>query len=59
MIARAQRRAEQHGIHIGTLRGDARRQTQLALKNVQRSLERLRSYRQALATEREPGCAPR
>jgi hypothetical protein len=58
MIARAQRRVEQHGTHIGTLQGQTRRQRQLALKDVQRSLERLRSYRQALATERLPGCAP-
>ena len=60
MIVRAQRRAEQHGLSIGTLQGDARRQTQLALRNAQRSLERLKSYRRALITERRPGTeAPR
>jgi phage shock protein A len=54
MIARALQRAQQHESHVGS-RGDARQQSQRALKNVQRSLERLRRYRQALATERAPG----
>ena len=58
MIARAQRRAMQHGRHVGALRGDARKQSQVELKNVQRSLERLRRYRDALLTERAPGSAP-
>jgi len=55
MIARAQRRAHQYGVHLDGLEGEARRDSQLALSNVQRSLERLRSYRQALINERVPG----
>jgi hypothetical protein len=58
MIARAQQRAEQHGMQVGTLCGEAQRQRQLALNDVQRSLERLRTYRRALATERRPGTGP-
>jgi hypothetical protein len=57
MIARAQQRAEQHGLHIAALQGDARRQRQLALNSVQHSLDRLRTYRQALLRERLPGPA--
>jgi hypothetical protein len=55
MIDRALKRAQQQGLRGGALRGDARRQSQLALRNMQRSLERLRRYRHALATERAPG----
>jgi hypothetical protein len=57
MITRASKRAEQHGMHIITLRGEALRQRQRALDDVQRSLERLRTYRRALAAERRPGTA--
>jgi hypothetical protein len=55
MIDRALKRAHQKGLHVGALRGYERRQSQVALKNMQRSLERLRRYRHALATERAPG----
>jgi hypothetical protein len=55
MIDRALKRAQQQGLHLGAPHADTRRQSQLAQKSVQRSLERLRKYRQALATERAPG----
>jgi hypothetical protein len=55
MIDRALKRAQQQGLQVGGVDGNARRREQRSPRNVQRSLERLRKYRQALATERTPG----